>query len=312
MILSKVSKGIPKSVYQIRYKNEICSSFCGRFESRRYMSMSSDADGNSDRQGSIVQPWTYKDCVRLIFLRTNRLPLSDKANSFIKDLIPIPESTYAFSSFRFRDSSFLMSFTGGDLAINDTDLDSRTVRWQGISDILDRGTISCISQFNRIQTRSHRRNTNIMYDFVSKIYDKPEKKKIEKPPKFHRWSVEEISKLKEAVTQYKLSATSEKEQINGGSIAWKKIAESVGTRNAFQCWIKWNRSISPNIIRGPFNEEEIRCLVNGFQRYPNQWSRLIQEFDELRGRTPEQCRLFFERNSANSGKQFDYINSDRV
>lgn len=69
---------------------------------------------------------------------------------------------------------------------------------------------------------------------------------------------------------------------------WKKIANLLGDRTDVQCLHRWNKVLNPEMIKGPWTDEEDRILVASVEKYGAQnWSTIAQF---LEGRIGKQCR----------------------
>eukprot|EP00002_Diphylleia_rotans_P022739 TRINITY_DN4463_c0_g1_i1.p1 TRINITY_DN4463_c0_g1~~TRINITY_DN4463_c0_g1_i1.p1 ORF type:complete len:288 (+),score=42.89 TRINITY_DN4463_c0_g1_i1:96-959(+) len=89
------------------------------------------------------------------------------------------------------------------------------------------------------------------------------------------WSSTEDQRLTWAVSQH-------------GCRNWHKIASIVGDRTGDQCCQRWYRALSPEIIKGQWNEAEDAQLVMLVQRFGvGMWKRIAQG---IPGRTDIQCR----------------------
>ncbi len=69
---------------------------------------------------------------------------------------------------------------------------------------------------------------------------------------------------------------------------WKKIAEYVKGRTAIQCLHRWTKILQPGLVKGPWNIEEDRKLVEWIKiEGPTKWATCA-EF--ISGRNGKQCR----------------------
>ncbi|KAJ1263224.1 hypothetical protein BS78_09G167500 [Paspalum vaginatum] len=69
---------------------------------------------------------------------------------------------------------------------------------------------------------------------------------------------------------------------------WKKIAESFPDRTAVQCLHRWQKVLNPELIKGPWTQEEDDIIINMVQKYgPKKWSLIARSLD---GRIGKQCR----------------------
>nr|XP_043620936.1 transcription factor MYB3R-3 [Erigeron canadensis] len=89
------------------------------------------------------------------------------------------------------------------------------------------------------------------------------------------WTPEEDETLKKAVGLYK-------------GKCWKKIAEYFPDRSEVQCLHRWQKVLNPELIKGPWTQEEDDTIVELVQRYgPTKWSQIAKS---LPGRIGKQCR----------------------
>jgi len=93
------------------------------------------------------------------------------------------------------------------------------------------------------------------------------------------WTTSEDEALSSAVAEY-------------GAKNWKKIAEQVPGRSDVQCLHRWQKVLNPDLVKGPWTEEEdnkVRELVviHGAKK----WSLIASN---LPGRIGKQCRERFD------------------
>ncbi|KAF2931121.1 transcription factor MYB3R-2-like [Oryza sativa Japonica Group] len=89
------------------------------------------------------------------------------------------------------------------------------------------------------------------------------------------WTPEEDEKLRKAVDIY-----------NGKN--WKKIAESFSDRTEVQCLHRWQKVLDPELIKGPWTQEEDDVIINMVKKHgPKKWSVIARS---LNGRIGKQCR----------------------
>ncbi|CAL4908552.1 unnamed protein product [Urochloa decumbens] len=89
------------------------------------------------------------------------------------------------------------------------------------------------------------------------------------------WTPEEDEKLRKAV-----------HACNGKN--WKKIAESFPDRTAAQCLHRWQKVLNPELIKGPWTQEEDDIIINMVKKHgPQKWSLIARSLD---GRIGKQCR----------------------
>jgi hypothetical protein len=89
------------------------------------------------------------------------------------------------------------------------------------------------------------------------------------------WTLEEDELLRRAV------------QAHDGK-NWKRIADYFTDRTDVQCLHRWQKVLNPNLIKGPWTQEEDRQIVELVQEYgAKKWSVIAQR---LPGRIGKQCR----------------------
>ena len=87
------------------------------------------------------------------------------------------------------------------------------------------------------------------------------------------------------LTQDKLLTKSVKENKGRN---WKKICEAVPGKTASQCLHRWQKVLDPELVKGPWSEEEDKKVIELVEKYgPERWSH-IASF--LPGRIGKQCR----------------------
>ncbi|XP_042427752.1 transcription factor MYB3R-3-like isoform X1 [Zingiber officinale] len=89
------------------------------------------------------------------------------------------------------------------------------------------------------------------------------------------WTAQEDETLRRAVEAYK-------------GRCWKKIADFFPNRTEVQCLHRWQKVLNPELIKGPWTQEEdeyIICLVAKYG--PSKWSTIAKN---LPGRIGKQCR----------------------
>jgi len=90
-----------------------------------------------------------------------------------------------------------------------------------------------------------------------------------------RWSNEEDNKLRSLVDQY-------------GTEHFQKISTFFTDRSDVQCSQRWQKVLSPELIKGPWTKEEDQKVVELVKLYgPKKWSIISQK---LKGRIGKQCR----------------------
>ncbi|CAA7033623.1 unnamed protein product [Microthlaspi erraticum] len=89
------------------------------------------------------------------------------------------------------------------------------------------------------------------------------------------WTPEEDETLRQAVGTF-----------NGKS--WKKIAEFFPERTEVQCLHRWQKVLNPDLVKGPWTQEEDDKIVELVEKYgPAKWSVIARS---LPGRIGKQCR----------------------
>ncbi|KAI9112250.1 hypothetical protein K1719_016773 [Acacia pycnantha] len=89
------------------------------------------------------------------------------------------------------------------------------------------------------------------------------------------WTPEEDETLRNAVAIFK-------------GKNWKKIAESFPDRSEVQCLHRWQKVLNPELVKGPWTQEEDDKIVELVSKYgPTKWSLIAKS---LPGRIGKQCR----------------------
>ncbi|CAN8270030.1 unnamed protein product [Cochlearia groenlandica] len=89
------------------------------------------------------------------------------------------------------------------------------------------------------------------------------------------WTPEEDETLRRAVVTFK-------------GKSWKKIAEFCPERSEVQCLHRWQKVLNPNLIKGPWTQEEDEKIIELVGNYgPAKWSVIA---NSLPGRIGKQCR----------------------
>ncbi|CAN6894528.1 unnamed protein product [Brassica oleracea] len=89
------------------------------------------------------------------------------------------------------------------------------------------------------------------------------------------WTTEEDETLRRAVCTYNAKS-------------WKKIAEFFPDRTEVQCLHRWQKVLNPDLIKGPWTQEEDEKIVELVKKYgPAKWSTIAKS---LEGRIGKQCR----------------------
>uniref|UniRef100_A0A1J3EVR9 Myb-related protein 3R-1 n=1 Tax=Noccaea caerulescens TaxID=107243 RepID=A0A1J3EVR9_NOCCA len=69
---------------------------------------------------------------------------------------------------------------------------------------------------------------------------------------------------------------------------WKKIAECFKDRTDVQCLHRWQKVLNPELVKGPWSNEEDKTIIALVEKYgPTKWSTISQH---LPGRIGKQCR----------------------
>ncbi|GLT79209.1 hypothetical protein SLA2020_507040 [Shorea laevis] len=89
------------------------------------------------------------------------------------------------------------------------------------------------------------------------------------------WTPEEDETLRNAVAAYK-------------GKSWKKIAEFFPDRSEVQCLHRWQKVLNPDLVKGPWTQEEDDKIIELVSKYgPTKWSVIAKS---LPGRIGKQCR----------------------
>ncbi|KAL6853644.1 hypothetical protein ACP4OV_019673 [Aristida adscensionis] len=89
------------------------------------------------------------------------------------------------------------------------------------------------------------------------------------------WTPEEDETLRKAVEAFK-------------GRNWKKIAEYFPDRTEVQCLHRWQKVLNPELIKGPWTQEEDDKIIDLVKKYgPTKWSVIARS---LPGRIGKQCR----------------------
>jgi len=95
------------------------------------------------------------------------------------------------------------------------------------------------------------------------------------PAPSHRWTKAEDEILEAAVRRF-----------DGKS--WKKVSECFKDRSEVQCLHRWQKVLSPELVKGPWTKEEDDLVVELVKKYgPRRWSLIA---GHLKGRIGKQCR----------------------
>ncbi|XP_050384190.1 transcription factor MYB3R-2 [Argentina anserina] len=89
------------------------------------------------------------------------------------------------------------------------------------------------------------------------------------------WTPQEDETLRNAVAKYK-------------GKNWKRIAQYFSDRSEVQCLHRWQKVLNPELIKGPWTQEEDDTIVELVAKYgPTKWSLISKS---LPGRIGKQCR----------------------
>ncbi|XP_021886824.1 transcription factor MYB3R-3 isoform X2 [Carica papaya] len=89
------------------------------------------------------------------------------------------------------------------------------------------------------------------------------------------WTPQEDETLRNAVAAFK-------------GKSWKKIAEFFPDRSEVQCLHRWQKVLNPDLVKGPWTQEEDDKIIELVARYgPTKWSVIAKS---LPGRIGKQCR----------------------
>ncbi|KAJ7950322.1 MYB family protein [Quillaja saponaria] len=89
------------------------------------------------------------------------------------------------------------------------------------------------------------------------------------------WTAQEDETLRNAVAAFK-------------GKSWKKIAEFFPDRSEVQCLHRWQKVLNPDLVKGPWTQEEDDKIVELVSKYgPTKWSLIAKS---LPGRIGKQCR----------------------
>ena len=253
--------------------------------------------------------WTLDECSRLIYLRTRTDPPSHTLAARLNTLhdLPISISRVVMDPARIQRRANHLSKSMADL------------NWHEIATLLHpRTALQCSSQYFALVMRAGSTDPATLYHYAERVYAKRQHStnmhSSSKPREFHRWSAEEIQRLRSAMTQYYPALVSSSSSSTGTTttttttttghdnndrkhrirINWKLIANTVETRSPAQCCLKWYRSINPAIQHGPFSPAEIRAALKAWRENgcENNWAKMAQSAG-LERRTDEQIRLLF-------------------
>ncbi|KAG9155186.1 hypothetical protein Leryth_011149 [Lithospermum erythrorhizon] len=98
------------------------------------------------------------------------------------------------------------------------------------------------------------------------------------------WTPEEDMKMK----RKNVLQTGKRSIRNYHGKCWKKIAEFFPDRSEVQCLHRWQKVLNPELVKGPWTQEEDERIVELVKKYgPTKWSIIAKS---LPGRIGKQCR----------------------
>ncbi|CAG9334473.1 unnamed protein product [Blepharisma stoltei] len=133
-----------------------------------------------------------------------------------------------------------------------------------------------ISDFNSLDTKNlvkikmenSTSNSDLNSYFIEDSIETPKQNK-------HWWTPEEDEMLKELVSQF-------------GAKNWKEIARFFENRTDVQCLHRWQKVLSPGLVKGQWTKEEDEIVIRLVKKYgPRYWSTIASN---LPGRIGKQCR----------------------
>lgn len=84
----------------------------------------------------------------------------------------------------------------------------------------------------------------------------------------HKFTSEEDEKLKELVKKY------------GINRSWKRISAEMGARTPRQCRERYGNYLSPNVVNGPWSEDEDLMLLKLVKELGSRWCKILRFFDK--------------------------------
>ena len=75
-----------------------------------------------------------------------------------------------------------------------------------------------------------------------------------------------------------------------GALKWTSCSDFIPGRNGKQCRERWFNTLSPNVVKGNWTEEEDYNIFSLFQKYGAKWCKLVRFF---RGRTENSIKNRF-------------------
>ncbi|CAD8124793.1 unnamed protein product [Paramecium sonneborni] len=141
--------------------------------------------------------------------------------------------------------------------------------------------ISCpVFDFNQLNELLPNKNRNKINEIKCKVETLLNCSHIDPPQTIKKrwWTEDEDQQLKDLVFQY-------------GAKNWKKIASFFQDRTDVQCLHRWQKVLNPDLVKGPWTQEEDELLVRLVVGYgPKNWSQIAKH---LPGRIGKQCRERF-------------------
>ncbi|CAD8105232.1 unnamed protein product [Paramecium primaurelia] len=141
--------------------------------------------------------------------------------------------------------------------------------------------ISCpVFDFKKLQEILPNKNRNKLNEIKSKVETLLNSSHIDPPQTIKKrwWTEDEDQQLQDLVSQY-------------GAKNWKKIASFFQDRTDVQCLHRWQKVLNPDLVKGPWTQEEDELLVTLVVGYgPKNWSQIAKH---LPGRIGKQCRERF-------------------
>ncbi|XP_058099237.1 transcription factor MYB3R-3-like [Magnolia sinica] len=106
-------------------------------------------------------------------------------------------------------------------------------------------------------------------------------------PSYHRRTTGPIRRAKGGWTPQEDETLRNAVELFKGK-CWKKIAESFPDRSEVQCLHRWQKVLNPELIKGPWTQEEDEKIMELVSKYgPTKWSVIAKS---LPGRIGKQCR----------------------
>ncbi|CAD8044194.1 unnamed protein product [Paramecium primaurelia] len=144
----------------------------------------------------------------------------------------------------------------------------------------DPSIIKPIFDYSQLENLILKKNRNKINEIKTKVETLLKSNNIDPPFTIKKrwWTEEEDQQLKELVTQH-------------GAKNWKKIASYFEERTDVQCLHRWQKVLNPDLVKGPWTQEEDELLIKLVTNYgPKNWSQIAKH---LPGRIGKQCRERF-------------------